>query len=156
MVPPPPPRPKDDTPGLQKPEAKDPLDAFVPKHSMHPAIVHFPIALLIFAALIEVVGARQKVDYLRQSATWALGIAAAGALASVATGLAAILRLGFTWEGNPLIHLCLGFGAATMIFVTLFFKLRKMDNVPAYWILLILGTMVVGAAGHFGSLMVYN
>ena len=149
-------------PGAPPPEAQgpkappDPLDAVIPKHSMHPAIIHFPIALLIFAALIEVIGARRNLPHLRQTATWALGVAGAGALAAVATGLAAFLRLGMELDGTPLIHLCLALGSTTLIFTTLFFKLRKMDNIPAYWILLVLGAVVVAVTGHFGSLMVYN
>lgn len=127
----------------------------IPTHSFHPALVHFPIALVVFAFVLEYAGFRRRDAALTRAAKWALGFGVAGCLASVATGLTAFVRLGFVLEGKPLVHLCVALGATTVALTALFFKLRRLDTTPAYWVLLALASALVMLAGHLGSLMVY-
>ena len=51
---------------------------------LHPAVVHFPIALLLAAALFELAGLLKPGWRLRGAASWALGLGALGALAAAA------------------------------------------------------------------------
>lgn len=127
----------------------------VPNHSFHPAIVHFPIALAVFAWVLELAGWRRQDSGLRHASAWALGAALLTAAASLATGLIALNRLGFALEGKPLVHMCSALGATTVLATAFFFKLRKQDSAPAYWVLLTLAAVLVGLTGHLGSLMVY-
>jgi uncharacterized membrane protein len=140
-----------------EPTASKPAEAppLIPTHSFHPAIVHFPIALVVFALVLEFAGLRRRDPALTRVAKWALGFGAAGCLASIVTGITAFVRLGFALEGKPLVHLCVALSATTVVLTALFFKIRRLDSTPAYWVLLVLGSGLVMLAGHLGSLMVY-
>jgi uncharacterized membrane protein len=61
----------------------------MPSLPIHPLIVHTPIVLLIFSALLELAGRALDADWARRSALVLLVVGALGAGAAVITGTAA-------------------------------------------------------------------
>ena len=55
--------------------------------NIHPLFVHFPIALLLAAWLLTVLGMALRRETLHRAATWNLALGALGAVAAVITGL---------------------------------------------------------------------
>jgi uncharacterized membrane protein len=128
----------------------------IPKHSFHPLIVHFPIGLFIFGAFLEFFGKWRKREDVRKLAFWNLGFGALASLIAVPTGIAAWLRIGFTLEGNLLIHLILAVTSTLMMLAVAAWRRSGEHDSPAYWTTLALSTAAVAGAGHFGALLVYG
>lgn len=145
------PAPKADKSDSNEP-AKPEGSPLIPKHSFHPAIVHFPIALLAIAAWLELLSKRKKGDHILHKASEInLAIGLVTAIGGVITGVAAWLRLGYEIKGDLLIHLLIasasilaGIGAYTQ------------RNKPNYLILILVSGLLVLAAAHFGGNMVYG
>jgi uncharacterized membrane protein len=57
---------------------------------LHPKVVHYPIALFIIYALLEIIGALFKRDFFSKSAYLILFIGIVGAIAAVLTGNSAV------------------------------------------------------------------
>lgn len=122
----------------------------IPKHTFHPAIVHFPIALLAMAALLELIYRRKSDEIYHKASVINLAIGLISAAGAITTGVIAWLRLGYKLEGNLLIHLIL---ASTSILIGI--GAYKMRDKPTYlWLILASGGLVM-LAGHFGGTMVY-
>lgn len=123
----------------------------IPKHSFHPAIVHFPIALLAVAALLEILGRRKPDSPLHAASVINLALGLLSALAAIATGVVAWLRLGYRIEGDLLIHLLLASSSVIAGFVA-----YAQREKPSYLLLILVSGLLVLAAGHFGGNMVYG
>jgi uncharacterized membrane protein len=122
----------------------------VPNHSFHPAVIHFPIALIAFAALFELFSKQKKNESLHQASVYNVAGGSILSFVSIATGIAAWLRLGYRLEGNLLIHLILAStGSLTGLIAW------RMNSKPTYFILIGLSAILLLAAGHWGGLMVY-
>jgi len=137
-----------------KPEEKSALsvlDGVAPKHSFHPALVHFPIALLAVAALLEVLGKHKPESPLHAASVINLALGLISALAALVTGVVAWLRLGYKIEGDLLIHLIL----ASLSIVVGFAAYARREK-PSYLILILVCGILVMVAGHFGGNMVYG
>ncbi len=65
------------------------ITEFLPMESVHPLLIHFPIALLLTSLLLDVLAAALKRPELHQVALWNLGLGVAGAGVAVWTGLRA-------------------------------------------------------------------
>jgi uncharacterized membrane protein len=139
--------------GPAGPAPKAPGSALLPTHSYHPALVHFPIALMLFGAGLVVLGVRQAKDaYLVAGRINFVGAALSLAVV-IPTGIAAWLRMGFELQGTLLIHLILASaGAIGTIGLALWPSDRSGSR--AYWALLIITAALIGAAGHFGGSLV--
>ena len=132
--------------GSVKPASGD----LIPKHTFHPAIVHFPIALLAIAALLELIYRRRSDEIYHKASVINLTIGLISAAGAITTGVTAWLRLGYKLEGNLLIHLIL---ASTSILIGV--GAYRMRDKPTYlWLILASGGLVM-LAGHFGGTMVY-
>lgn len=129
----------------------------VPKHSFHPTLVHFPIALFILGALLDLLGWRRGDAGLRRAASWNLGFGSVSTALAVPTGFVAALRLGYPLTGGPvLIHWLTSAMATLLMAATAVWQLRRTPTSAAYWALLVLSTLAVAAAGHFGGGLVYG
>lgn len=130
--------------------------SIIPSHAFHPAVVHFPIALFLFAVLVEFVASRRQSDVLRVVALWNL----TGAFASMAlvapTGIAAWLLGQHKLEGNMLIHLLMAIASLLLMAVTLAVRKKQGPDSKAYWAILLISAIVIGLTGHFGGTMVYG
>ena len=94
-----------DNPSGQTPNL---LDQYVPKHSLHPMFVHFPIALFLFGAGLEVFGWRRKDATMRQAGWWALLFGSLSTVVAVPTGLMVFLRSGFQTDGGNICRIAAG------------------------------------------------
>ncbi|MCX6341731.1 MAG: hypothetical protein NTU72_05050 [Fimbriimonadales bacterium] len=143
-----------------KPTSVSLVDNLLPKHSLHPAIIHFPIALITLAAIFEIIGTiknRKRSDEIENlslyhnASTLNLGFGVLLAYGSIITGIAAWLRMGFTLEGNLLFHLIL---ASTSAVLGTFAYLQR--NRSSYLALVLLSGIIILIAGHLGGLMVHG
>lgn len=131
---------------------------FMPRHTFHPVIVHFPIALFIFGAFLEFLGRYRKDDVVRGVAFWNLLFGTIATLVAIPTGFIAALRLGYPLAvGTPVfLHLSLGISAALLMLGVVLWRRTNLVTHKAYWMLLALAAAAVGIAGHFGGQMVYG
>jgi uncharacterized membrane protein len=133
----------------------------VPIHMMHPLFVHFPIALLVVGALLEILGARLRRTELRAAGFINFAFGALVAPVAVGTGVAWLLRAGFTLQGLLLLHLACGIATTVCaILVVLLHRSatragREADS-ALYWGLMGATLVFVSATGHLGALMVHG
>jgi len=126
---------------------------------LHPALVHFPIALLLVAVLAELV--RRRADGPSETAFFCLALGTLGALAAVLTGLL------FAAHDPPGAHALLerhrwsGIGTAAAACATLVSAWRWRRTGAATLAAptrlgLVLTAALVGLSGHLGGSMVYG
>ena len=132
-------------------DKKDSPSGLIPGHSFHPALVHFPIALLAIAALLEGIAIFKKNEFMHSASIINLAMGLITATGAIATGVAAWLRLGYKLEGTLLIHLIL---ASASILIGIFAYAQR--DKKAYLPLIALSGLLVMIAGHFGGTMVYG
>ena len=144
--------------GAAPPKAPPPApvsEPAVPPHSFHPAIVHFPVALFLFGALLDVVGFRRDWKGTRDTARLNLLAGAIATSLAVPTGLAALLRLGFPLD-RVAVHLIFALGAVALLAGVALWRRRQPPVSAAYWALLAAASIAVTLAGHFGSALVFG
>lgn len=135
---------------------------------LHPLLVHFPIALLIGAFAMDVLGLLLKEDELRTSAFPTLILAVLGAIAALVTGHMAhdgLENLAISADLNELIEhhelaatITLGCAIAALA-VRIFAEHRnEVDGAVGYvaMALLCLATLGVGATGYLGGKIVFD
>lgn len=90
---------------------------------IHPALVHFPIALLLVSVVADVVGAWNKAPAARIVGFWSLVVATVGANFAVMAGLYDIEKAA---GHNDLVHVHMRLGIALLIvmFVVLYWRYR--------------------------------
>jgi uncharacterized membrane protein len=129
----------------------------------HPAIVHFPIALLSIAALFAVISLFRKKDFFREVAFWNLLLGVIGAIAAALTGLIDEQNLTHNEEIHKILvkHKFTGFSILILSFALLTWlwvrknKLGKSEYI--LWVLfLVLGTAMVSYQGYLGGRMVFE
>ncbi len=126
----------------------------------HPAAVHFPIALLLVAALAELISMRFNPAFFRDAARFSLWVGAVGAVGAAILGW---LYGGFRLtdaETILTIHRWNGTGIAALALLTLWMQERRVRTLPArsglYRASLFVTALLVGLNGYLGGLMVYG
>jgi len=133
-------------------------------HTVHPFIVHFPIAFLTMALAFEIAARFTANDGLSQVGWWlqvvgTLGVILAALSGVVAEGAAGTTLLraeeAFSW------HEQLAFVASVAFAVLLFFRLSSHRTLPAAWPRLYLVTFaacvaLLLATGWFGAELVFT
>ena len=117
----------------------------------HPTVVHFPIAFLILAIVIEAFASKSEyVEKVRPAVPFILLLGALSALASVVLGY--LLSLGGGYDDDLLsIHLWLGLSVMVLAFVLAFVASRTTYSAPIFrGSLFALGGLVL-VAGHLGG-----
>lgn len=129
----------------------------------HPAIVHFPIALLSIAALFAVISLFRKKDFFKEVAFWNLLLGVIGAIAAVLTGLIEEQNLAHNEEVHKILvkHKFTGFGILILSFALLTWlwvrKNKFGKNEYILWVLfLVLGTAMIFYQGYLGGRMVFE
>jgi uncharacterized membrane protein len=132
-------------------------------HTLHPLLVHFPIALL-FTALAFYIYARLKSS--KTGELIAVANLITGTLLSFAASYAGVLadeRLNFTPQVNELmeIHEKLGWvisGYFSLLSIWGFFSYRRPGSkvIPIFLILYVIGAASLGLQGYLGGYMVYD
>ena len=130
---------------------------------LHPAIVHFPIALISVAAIFAVLSLFIYKDLFKKIAFWNLLIGTIGALAAVVTGLMELKHL----VHDDAIHIILekheftGFGILILSITLLTWHwIRKnkfgKKEYNAWVLFLVLGLALVIYQGYLGGRMVFE
>jgi uncharacterized membrane protein len=139
----------DSTVSIAPPQAES--KELVPKHSFHPAVSHFPLALFAMAAVFAFLAQRKNSDTYQKASVLNLGAGLLLSILTIITGVVAMLRLGYAIEGTMLFHLLLA-SASTILGLVAYSQRDKKSYLP----ILILCGLLVLVAGHFGGDMVYG
>jgi uncharacterized membrane protein len=127
---------------------------------LHPLIVHFPIALLIIALVLELFTLKKKNQELRAAIHILLIVGALSAIAAVVFGL--FLKAQDDYSGNVLtIHQWSGITTAILAVVTvslhrIVIRQNKTNLLGAYRALLIFTVSGVTIAGHYGAALTHG
>lgn len=141
-------------------ESSEPFWLFSFFGRLHPMLVHFPISLLLLAALFELLSFKNFHSKLRPSINLILILGAASAILSAAFGL--LLTQNENLDGEvSFIHQWAGISTSVLSLVLLFLLhqiLRKNEVkfILPYRIVLFLTAIGVSVAGHFGASMTHG
>jgi uncharacterized membrane protein len=125
----------------------------------HPLLVHFPIALVLIAAVTELVSLTTRFPEWHMVAVANIRAGAAFAVASAGAGW--ILASSRIVEASPALewHRWLG-GAGAVAAVAAALATAEMDRPPSrlwlYRIALFWAAVLIAVAGHFGALLVWG
>jgi uncharacterized membrane protein len=130
---------------------------------LHPAIVHFPVALLSTAALFAVISLFRKNDFFKRAAFWNLFLEVIGAIAAVLTGLIEEQNLIHNEEIHQILikHKFTGFAIMILsqILLTWYWVRKNKFGRKEYvlWVLfLVIGTAMIIYQGFLGGRMVFE
>jgi uncharacterized membrane protein len=124
----------------------------------HVVVVHFPIALLLAAALAEAAIMLRRATELASSARFCVRLGAAGAVAAAALGWA---RAGFgAYRGDGgvtlALHRWVGIAACLCAVVAAVLSFQRRPTGRLFRATLFGSAALVGLAGHLGGLTVYG
>lgn len=129
----------------------------------HPIVVHFPIALLIVAAGVELVRTSARRARVSPIALACLAIGATGAVVSAFLGWGDAMSAGYSGDAAGTLGLHRWLGIATAIVATAVVGLAiaaQRRSVPrrlrAFRAGVILAAALVGVTGHFGASLVHG
>jgi len=131
--------------------------------SVHPAIVHFPIALLLTALALDSLALLVKRPVLHRVALWNLGLGTLGAGVAVLTGYQAAEIAKHTFEIHQVmeLHRKLGIATLTLGGLIVVWRLWRRDQLgirarlfTLLVMLVMAGTLSYGA--HLGGRLVYE
>jgi uncharacterized membrane protein len=131
--------------------------------AFHPLVVHFPIALLLTAAFLELVSVWKKESSgLRSAIAVNLTLGTVAAIVAVALGWLDAAHIGFEPDLKPVLawHRLLGTSVAVGSLITTILWFRARTNLStclwlyraALWSL----ALLIGITGHLGALLVYG
>jgi uncharacterized membrane protein len=127
---------------------------------LHPMVVHFPLGLILFAAILELFTLGRFNSKLRPGIKICLITGVITALISAAFGW--LLASGDEYAGNTLsIHQWSGIATAALgtIVLLMLFRLRKQQrpaNVGIYRMLLFVTAVGISVTGHFGASLTHG
>lgn len=137
--------------------------SWLPMESVHPLVVHFPIALLLTAVVLDVLALILKRPPLHRVGLWNLTLGTLGAGMAVWTGYRAAGIATHTFEIHQVMELHRRLGIATLVLAGLVvaWRLWKRDDLGSqarllmFLVLLVMiGTLAYGA--HLGGRLVYE
>ena len=152
---------EDDHEEHARPDGQSRLLGFIGK--FHPIAVHFPIALVIVAALAEFLFLLAKRPWLGNAARFCIVIGAIGALVAAVTGFLAERSASYRGDYVTILerHEALGISAGVVIVLAAILselarwkqsaKLRM-----AYRIALLAALAIVGLTGYYGGMLVHG
>lgn len=131
--------------------------------NFHPIVVHFPIALILAAALAEILFMYTRQNFLAYVARFNVGLGAISAILAVLLGLANAAFANFPVELSEvlIIHRTLGIAtavlaAATFVLSESYWRKQNSTRHLLYRIALFAAMLLVGVTGHFGGTLVYG
>ncbi len=129
----------------------------------HPIAVHFPIALVIVAALAELVFLWTKQPWIEGAARFCVIIGAIGALGAIVTGLLAEQSSSYRGIYASILEKHEGLGITSVIVIILTAVLseaaRWKDDARlrlAFRIALLISVVLIGATGYYGGRLVHG
>jgi uncharacterized membrane protein len=132
--------------------------------AFHPLVVHFPIALLLTAAFLELISVWIK-DHsgLRFAIAVNLLLGTLGAVIAATLGWMDAAHIGFEPDLKPILawHRWLGTSVAigSLLTTGLWFRSERIRQTGGLWIYrvaLLLLAVALGVTGHLGGLLVYG
>ncbi|MFY9232966.1 MAG: DUF2231 domain-containing protein [Fimbriimonadaceae bacterium] len=135
--------------------------SFPPKNGYHPALVHFPIALLIAGLLLDLAGLIRKEKMLLFAGWYNLVLAAVTSIAAVASGFLAMTLMKLPYKGLIFTHLLLGIGVTFVMWMMVALRVHRHEQMQvgarvAYYVLATTAFTLVTWAGHLGGKFVYG
>ena len=129
---------------------------------LHPLAVHFPIALVISAALAEILFWRTRRPLFSDAARCAVALGALSSLAAVVLGWMSAQFAnypGMDWVVTT--HRWLGTGTALLLLITVYLsesshRPGKVHLRRAYRVCLYASALLVAIVGHFGAALVFG
>lgn len=127
---------------------------------LHPIMVHFPVSLLLIAAVMEVMTFRKFQSSLRTGINWLVFVGAGGALISAVFGW--LLASSGSYGGDTFAtHQWVGIATAVLgilvaFFLWLIIRKKRYGFVKVYQALLLLATVGVSVAGHYGGSLTHG
>lgn len=127
---------------------------------LHPMVVHFPIALLLFGAFLEFFTIGKFQSKLRPGINLMVLAGAVSVLIAAVFGL--LLATNEAVEGDLLVlHRWLGIGSAVFSVAVLYFlnqvgKKKQTGKIKAYRAVLFIAAFGVGFSGHFGASLTHG
>ena len=127
---------------------------------LHPLVIHFPVTLILFAALIELLTLKNFNNKFRPTLGLILYIGAASAFLSALLGLL-LANIEDYGPGKVAIHQWIGIGTAIFALATaylyfLVIKKEKLFLVKSYRGFLFFTAFAVAVAGHYGALLTHG
>jgi uncharacterized membrane protein/mono/diheme cytochrome c family protein len=130
---------------------------------LHPMVVHFPIALLTMAAVIEMLHVARRRTVPSEAGTYCLAFGVIGALAAVCLGTVNAGHQAVVGEAAQAVErhqvmgwISLGAAAAALGVGQMARRARRVRTVAVYVGLVLATSAVVGATGHLGGGLVYG
>ncbi|HET6466618.1 MAG TPA: DUF2231 domain-containing protein [Nitrospiria bacterium] len=132
-------------------------------HPLHPIVVHFPIALLFTAVFFEIFGFWARRESYRQFGLWLLILGFISGIVASAAGFwgeEAVVAAGVPEKAVDQ-HETLAVVTLVVFALLLFVRWRVGDrwsvrNRTAYFILAVVGVLLLGTTGYFGGDLVYR
>ncbi len=138
----------------------DPWWGWVFLGRLHPMLVHFPVALILVAAFMELAKLRTFQSNLRSGINWLIYVGAASALFAAVLGLF-LANTGsyagetFEWHQWSGISTAV-FSLLTAIILWTITKKDKKGLIPFYRFTLVLSVLSIFMAGHFGGSLTHG
>jgi uncharacterized membrane protein len=135
----------------------------LPQESVHPLVIHFPIALLLTAVGLDLAAVILKRPPLHRVALWNLSLGTLGAGLAVWTGYRAADIAKHSFEIHQVMELHRKLGIATVVLgvLLLVWRLWTRDQLGRRARILMLGVMLamsgtLGYGAHLGGRLVYE
>ncbi|MBI1390826.1 MAG: hypothetical protein GC154_20545 [bacterium] len=129
----------------------------------HPVMVHFPIVLLLLAALAEVLSIMGIRGFSREAAYFILDLSVIATVITVCLGWAAGAFAEFSEPLNTTmwIHRWLGTGTGILVIISwIASRINRKNSSPTalivYRTMLLLSASLVVFTGHFGAMLVFG
>jgi uncharacterized membrane protein len=127
-------------------------------HEYHPAVVHFPIAVLPLAIATDILGRATGRRSLREAGRHLMPLAAVTAAASVLTGMIAQTKVEAAGPAGDALrtHRTVNLAVAGLTAALAAWRWRRAAPTPAYLALGLAGVGLLGYTAHLGTRMVYR
>lgn len=131
-------------------------------HPLHPALVHFPIGLLVLSLMLDIASYLEiAANNVSRASFYAMAIGIAAGILAVAAGLVdrSDIRLDHPARKTANLHMVLNLSALGLFVINLFLRLRQPDLAITPFVYLLLSLIGVGIilfSGYLGGTMVYD
>lgn len=129
----------------------------IPRHAFHPAIVHFPIALILVAFMLDMVAVFFKKPVLHKMATYNLWLGTISGFVAIASGFGVMTLKQVPYKGLILTHLSIAIGSIIFAIISLLTRSRSAKAAQVIGIIaIVFAAVMIAVAGHFGGDYVYG